>query len=161
MSSHFGAHSPHYLLTSYLVVGRLTDWLALLALFLAHPAHIAFTRVFLVLVEGSVARSGVHSCCQCILYPQSSVPSVLVQGCRAPGAKLARVAANIGSSVTGCEPHPPSTRPRSAMSTRPASTYKTAWDALGVESGEESDVEILDETPASQPERYDAPLAFF
>ena len=41
------------------------------------------------------------------------------------------------------------------MSTRPPFTSKTAWEALGVESGEEYDDEILDETTASQPERYD------
>ena len=41
------------------------------------------------------------------------------------------------------------------MATRPTFTSKTAWAALDVESGEDTDEEVLDETPASQPERYD------
>ncbi|RPD78685.1 hypothetical protein L226DRAFT_610550 [Lentinus tigrinus ALCF2SS1-7] len=38
------------------------------------------------------------------------------------------------------------------MSSRPPFTSKTPWDALGVESGEETEEEVLDETPSSQPE---------
>ncbi|KAI0335109.1 hypothetical protein GY45DRAFT_1317622 [Cubamyces sp. BRFM 1775] len=38
------------------------------------------------------------------------------------------------------------------MATRPTFTSKTAWAALDVESGEDTDEEVLDETPASQPE---------
>ncbi|KAH9929609.1 phosphatidate cytidylyltransferase [Epithele typhae] len=39
------------------------------------------------------------------------------------------------------------------MSTRPPFTSKTAWEALGIESGEEvDDEEYLDDAPASQPE---------
>ncbi|PIL35973.1 transporter [Ganoderma sinense ZZ0214-1] len=38
------------------------------------------------------------------------------------------------------------------MSSRAAFTSKTAWDALGVESGEETEGEVLDETTASQPD---------
>ncbi|KAI0675415.1 cytidylyltransferase family-domain-containing protein [Trametes maxima] len=39
-----------------------------------------------------------------------------------------------------------------SVSTRPSFTSKTAWAALGVESGEDTDEEVLDETPASQPD---------
>ncbi|KAI0645817.1 cytidylyltransferase family-domain-containing protein [Trametes meyenii] len=39
-----------------------------------------------------------------------------------------------------------------SVSARPSFTSKTAWDALGVESGEDTDEEVLDETPTSQPE---------
>ncbi|KAI0663407.1 cytidylyltransferase family-domain-containing protein [Cubamyces menziesii] len=38
------------------------------------------------------------------------------------------------------------------MAARPTFTSKTAWAALDVESGEDTDEEVLDETPASQPE---------
>ena len=40
------------------------------------------------------------------------------------------------------------------MSSRPPFRTKTAWDALVVESGEETEEEVFDETPSSQPERY-------
>lgn len=50
--------------------------------------------------------------------------------------------------------HP--SRPRSVMSSRPPFTTKTPWEALGIESGEESEEEVLTDAPPSQPERYDA-----
>lgn len=43
-----------------------------------------------------------------------------------------------------------------SLATRPSFTSQTAWAALGVESGEDTDEEAYDETPASQPDRYDA-----
>ncbi|KAI0779489.1 cytidylyltransferase family-domain-containing protein [Fomes fomentarius] len=38
------------------------------------------------------------------------------------------------------------------MSSRPPFTTKTAWEALGIESGEESEEEVLTDAPPSQPE---------
>ena len=73
-----------------------------------------------------------------------------------PGRFGARGIGKRPRSVTGCvlQSFVP-TRP--AMSSRAASfTSKTAWEALGVESGEETEEEVLDEATASQPERYDA-----
>ena len=46
------------------------------------------------------------------------------------------------------------------MSTRPPFTSKTAWDALGVESGEESEEEVLTDSGAqAEVDRYDAMLS--
>lgn len=55
-----------------------------------------------------------------------------------------------GTSLVRCLHR--TTIPPLAMSVSSAFTSRTAWDTLGVESGESED-EILDDTPSSQPER--------
>lgn len=78
---------------------------------------------------------------------------------RGHGCERLKLSISTCGSYTRASPpadsiHSPSTT--SAMSVRPTFTSKAAWDALDIQSGEESEEEVYDENPASQPERYAA-----